>query len=151
QKGNFSLTLTGTPSENPGGSAATQPPAAPTTEPNTTAPTIIPTTGASVPATITLEKGLSVTLNWTTADDMNLEVRDPVSGAVNSRRASPPGGGRLKRNVRGVGATPSATNPSETVNWPGGNVPTGSYEIIIYYNQKCTSSAVVPPAESTAE
>lgn len=92
---------------------------------------------ATAPATVTLAQGMSVSLAWSSNDDMNLEVRDPVGGAVNFRTPSVPSGGRLSSNVNGGCTNTTGDNPTETISWPGGNVPGGSYEIIVYFNQAC--------------
>ncbi len=103
---------------------------------------------AAAPATVTLAEGMSITLNWIGSDDMSLEVRDPVGGSVNFRTLSVPSGGRFTNNGNSSCARTSA-NPSQTVNWPKGNVPGGSYEIIVYYNQVCQPGAA-PNTEATA-
>jgi hypothetical protein len=92
---------------------------------------------ATAPATVTLAQGMSISLTWSTNDDMNLEVRDPVGGAVNFRTPSVPSGGRLSSNVNGGCTNTTGDNPTETISWPGGDVPGGSYEIIVYFNQAC--------------
>ncbi len=42
-----------------------------------------------------------------------------------------------------------ADNPTETVSWPAGNVPSGSYEIIVYYTKPCGSAASAATAAPT--
>ncbi len=105
-------------------------------------------TTAAPPATVTLAEGMSITLNWIGGDDMSLEVRDPVGGAVNFRTTSVQSGGVFTNNGNTNCATANA-NPSQTINWPKGNVPGGSYEIIVYYNQVC-APAPAPTAAAAA-
>lgn len=107
--GNFTLTLQG--------SAAAAPTAAPTAGP------------------ITLNSGMSVSLNWQSTDDLDIEVRDPVGNAIFA--ANPrSGNASLVRDVNDAcqNTTPNAT---ETVSWTSGAVPSGSYEILVYYNEAC--------------
>jgi hypothetical protein len=101
---------------------------------------------------ISLPQGLTVTLNWNTADDMNLEVRDPIGGDVTFRNPTVPSGGRLINNVNADCGTATADNPTETISWPSGNVPAGSYEIIAYFIKTCqpTSSATAAPTAATS-
>ncbi len=111
-------------------------------------------TGTRTPVTtgtVTLTQGMSVALTWATNDDMNLEVRDPVGGAVNFRTPTVNSGGHLSNNVNGDCLTTTADNPTETASWPQGSVPGGSYEIIVYFNQACTATPVgTQPATAAA-
>jgi hypothetical protein len=91
-------------------------------------------------ASVTLAEGMTVALSWNSPDDFNLEVRDPVGGAVNFRTPAVPSGGRLSGNVNGNCQNVVSDAPSENVSWPKGDVPGGSYEIIIYYIQPCAAS-----------
>ncbi len=108
------------------------------------------TSPAASSAVVTLAQGMSIALNWNTPDDMNLEVRDPVGGAVNFRTPSVPSGGRLNNNVNADCANTVSDNPSETISWPAGNVPSGSYEMIVYYNQACTAAQPAAPAAAAS-
>lgn len=101
--------------------------------------------GGAVPTatpqtTVNLPQGLSFALTWASIDDMDLEVRDPVGGSVFFRTVSVESGGRLSANVNN-GCTNTVETPTETINWPQGNVPAGSYEILVYYNQACRQPA----------
>src|SRR5450432_1487769 len=108
------------------------------------------TASASSPSIVTLAQGMSVALSWNTPDDMNVEVRDPVGGAVNFRTPAPTSGGRLNNNVNANCTNTVSDNPTETVSWPAGNVPSGSYEMIVYYNQACAASPVAAPAAAAS-
>lgn len=107
--------------------------------------TVTPTAQIATPVAtqaplVSLTQGMSVSLSWTTIDDLNLEVRDPVGGAINFRSPSTTTGG-LSGNVNAACEAPTADNPTETVNFPSGDVAGGSYEIIVYYAQACAVPA----------
>lgn len=81
--------------------------------------------------------GLLFELSWNAAVDMNLEVRDPVGGTVHAFSPGSPSGGTLDADVNGSCELATADNPTETIAWETGEVPAGSYEIIIYYLDTC--------------
>jgi len=83
---------------------------------------------------------MSVALSWTTIDDLDLEVRDPVGNTVFFNNTAA-GGATLLANVNG-GCTNTVRNPTEIIRWAPGRVPAGSYEILVYYNRACRQ----PPA-----
>ncbi|NDJ84576.1 MAG: hypothetical protein GYB66_01695 [Chloroflexi bacterium] len=81
--------------------------------------------------------GIEISLQWFTAVDLNLEVRDPVGGTLYFDSLSVASGGSHNGNVNGLCEDATSDNPTESVSWPQGFVPAGSYEIIIYYEQAC--------------
>ena len=81
--------------------------------------------------------GITFELGWEAAVNMNIEVRDPVGGTVHAFSPGSPSGGTLAADVNANCASATATNPTETVAWPAGQVPAGSYEVIIYYIDGC--------------
>jgi uncharacterized protein YfaP (DUF2135 family) len=81
--------------------------------------------------------GIQVTLTWTTTDDFDLEVRDPVGGSLYWETPTVASGGSISPNVNQGCATPTADNPTETASWSPGGVPTGSYEVLVYFQQAC--------------
>ncbi len=88
--------------------------------------------------TATLENGgITFQLSWSAAVDLNMEVRDPVGGTVHRTSPGSPSGGSLDADANADCATATAESPTETITWPAGVVPAGSYEIIIYYTQPC--------------
>ncbi|NLX10180.1 MAG: hypothetical protein GXY36_11030 [Chloroflexi bacterium] len=87
--------------------------------------------------TVTIEDGLLFDLAWAEAVNLNLEVRDPVGGTVHAFNTSAPSGGTLDADVNGNCDAAISDNPTETIAWPAGDVPAGSYEIIIYYVDAC--------------
>ncbi len=88
--------------------------------------------------TATLENGgITFQLSWNAAVDLNLEVRDPVGGTVHRASPGSPSGGALDADANADCATATADAPTETISWPAGVVPAGSYEVIVYYTQPC--------------
>lgn len=90
--------------------------------------------------TVTLGSGgIVVELGWNAAVDLNLEVRDPVGGTAHRFRPGTPSGGVLDADINANCDAATATNPTETIAWPAGTVPAGSYEIITYYSSVCST------------
>ncbi len=83
------------------------------------------------------EGGLSFEVAWQAAVNFNLEVRDPVGGTVHAFNPGSPSGGTLDADINGNCAAATANSPTEKIGWPVGQVPAGSYEIIIYYRDAC--------------
>jgi hypothetical protein len=97
---------------------------------------------SAIPSNIQVD-GINITLNWASNDDFNVEVRDPQGGAVNFRTPEVPSGGALQSNINGGCEDTTADNPTETISWPTGIVPGGSYEVLVYFNQACTTPAQI--------
>ena len=90
--------------------------------------------------TVTLTNGgLLFELSWNAAVNLNLEVRDPVGGTVHAFSPGSPSGGTLDVDVNASCELATAASPTETIAWPQGEVPAGSYEIIVYYVDACDS------------
>jgi len=88
--------------------------------------------------TVTLGSGgIVFELSWNAAVDLNLEVRDPVGGTVQRFSPGAPSGGVLDADVNANCDAATANAPTETIAWPAGTVPAGSYEVIIYYTNAC--------------
>lgn len=88
--------------------------------------------------TVTLGNGgIVFELSWNAAVDLNLEVRDPVGGTVQRFSPGAPSGGVLDADVNANCDAATANTPTETIAWPAGTVPAGSYEIIVYYSNAC--------------
>lgn len=94
------------------------------------------------PGQLLTTNGLQVSLTWNSLANMDLEVRDPVGGSVFFSRPSVPSGGQFGVNVNSVCATRTADAPTEQALWPSGAVPTGSYELLVYYQplEDCATS-----------
>ncbi len=86
--------------------------------------------------------GMSIQLAWTTGDDLDLEVRDPVGGSLYWETPTVNSGGALSANAN-QGCTNTTTTPTETASWSSGGIPTGSYELLVYYQQACAGQAPV--------
>ena len=106
--------------------------------PETTAP---PTAGQSTQLLTT--SGMQVVLSWNTTDDLDLEVRDPVGGSLYWETPTVNSGGSLSANAN-QGCTATTSTPSETASWTPGGIPTGSYEVLVYFQAACAEPAPVP-------
>ncbi|MCY3779804.1 MAG: PPC domain-containing protein [Chloroflexi bacterium] len=93
---------------------------------------------------ILLGAGIEVRLTWTGAADLDLEVRDPVGQTLFWNSRSTENGGSFGFDANGLCDIISA-DPLETATWQPGFLPTGSYEVIVYYEQACDAlTASVP-------
>jgi uncharacterized protein YfaP (DUF2135 family) len=114
----------------------------------TTEPTVVPeatTAGepaatAVPPSQLVTTTGLQVELAWNSIDDLDLEVRDPVGGSLYWRTPTVDSGGTLSANAN-QGCIAPTSPAQETASWPSGGIPTGSYEVLVYYQQSCTDDA----------
>jgi len=98
-----------------------------------------------VPGQFETETGIQVSLLWNATVDMNLEVRDPVGGTVFwDSPTSLSGAEFVTANANGACETFTADAPTEAAEWAPGNIPAGSYEILVFYNQDCESNGAVP-------
>jgi hypothetical protein len=102
--------------------------------------TVVPTPEATAnieafqpPGSLLTATGLQVKLTWNTVANLDLEVRDPVGGALFFRTPTVLSGGRLSGNVNSVCDRRTDQSPTEEGTWPAGAVPTGSYEVLVYY------------------
>ncbi len=77
--------------------------------------------------------GLQIELAWNSTANLDLEVRDPVGGSLFWDRPGVTSGGSFGVNVNAACETVTADNPTERVSWPSGVIPTGSYELLVYY------------------
>lgn len=99
---------------------------------------------AEIPDQLLLGAGIEVTLSWTGAADLNLEVRDPTGQTLYWNSRSTDNGGGFGFDANGL-CTVISESPQETATWQPGFLPTGSYEIIVYYEQACDPlTATVP-------
>ncbi|MCY4526309.1 MAG: PPC domain-containing protein, partial [Anaerolineaceae bacterium] len=89
-------------------------------------------TPAFAPGEVLAISGLQFQLQWESLANLDLEIRDPVGGSVYFSRPVAPSGGVFGENVNSVCEIRSGALPTEVVNWPGGSLPTGSYEILVY-------------------
>ncbi len=99
---------------------------------------------APVPDQILLGAGIEARLTWTGAADLDLEVRDPLGQTLFWNSRSTENGGSFGFDANGL-CDVISQNPEETATWQPGFLPTGSYEIIVYYEQACDAlTATVP-------
>ncbi|MCA9911810.1 MAG: pre-peptidase C-terminal domain-containing protein, partial [Anaerolineae bacterium] len=106
--------------------------------PATTAPETTQQVVATLqpPTDILLNSGMEVRLSWNAAVDLNLEVRDPLGNTLYFDSRTSATGGEFGFDVNGL-CEVLTENPVETATWPAGFLPTGSYEILVFYRQDC--------------
>jgi hypothetical protein len=92
-------------------------------------------TGATFtdPVDLLTSTGIQVSLQWGSTANLDLEVRDPVGGSLRFATPTVTSGGTFGTNVNSVCNALSDNSPTEQATWPAGVVPTGSYEILVYY------------------
>jgi len=106
------------------------------------------------PGELLTATGLQVRLTWDSQANMDLEVRDPVGGSLYFDTPTVASGGQFGVNANSVCANRVAENAIEQVTWPAGVVPTGSYELLVYYQplQDCpTTDSVTFTIEATVD
>lgn len=91
---------------------------------------------------ILLANGIDVRLVWSAPVDLNLEVRDPLGNTLYFDRRTSPIGGNFGFDANGFCQIISA-NPVENATWTPGFLPTGSYEILVFYRQACQTPEAV--------
>jgi len=127
-----------------------------TTPEQTLQPTLGPTTAAATPPAtaqagpveiiqpglLLTTSGLQISLTWNSTANLDLEIRDPVGGSLFWNTPSVASGGTFGPNVNGLCDAATASGPTEDASWGPGAIPTGSYEILVYYQQltDCPSS-----------
>lgn len=135
--GNFTITL----------AADTTAPAA-TAEPTTEAATPEVTT-PSTPQPFSVGQyltnlGIQVSLSWGNTSDLNLQIRDPSGQTLFFDSRATNNGGSFGFDVNGLCEIKTADNPTETATYAPGAVPTGSYEILVFYRQDCDNVGATP-------
>jgi uncharacterized protein YfaP (DUF2135 family) len=88
------------------------------------------------PGQLLTATGMQVRLGWNTNANLDLEVRDPVGGSLFWERPQVNSGGVFGVNANTDCANLNTTSPFEEASWPTGVIPTGSYELIVYYQQQ---------------
>lgn len=127
--------------------ATAAPTEAPTAAPTaiveaTPAPAVDTAGSAPVSQQVITATGLQVVLSWDTSDDLDLEVRDPIGGSLYWRTPTVTSGGTLSPNVN-QGCVATVAQGNETASWSSGGIPTGSYEVLVYFQQSCNNNAPV--------
>ena len=108
------------------------------------------TDGAAPPASpaepqlILLGAGIDVRLTWNGAADLNLEVRDPTGQALHWNSRTTTNGGVFGFDANGLCQVISGA-PEESAIWQPGFLSTGSYEVIVYYEQACDTLTGTAP------
>jgi hypothetical protein len=101
--------------------------------------------GAQVPTFANVPAGsVEVSLQWTTAADIQLLVRDPQGDSVYDDKPTIPSGGTLAANGNNNCQASNGTSPLSYIYWPEGRLPTaGSYEIEVLYQNNCNDTSPV--------
>ncbi len=90
------------------------------------------------PSEVLLNSGLQVRLSWAGTSDLNLQVRDPRGETLFWDSRTTTNGGTFGFDANGFCEPNAITpNPTETASWAPGFLPTGSYEVLVYYRQAC--------------
>lgn len=90
------------------------------------------------PGQLLTTSGVQFSLTWDTTADLDLEVRDPLGGSIYWTRPSADSGGTLlSGNVNQGCEVTTANSPTETVSWRSGAIPTGSYEMLVFFQEGC--------------
>jgi hypothetical protein len=93
----------------------------------------VPPATFTEPGELLTATGIQIGLQWSSTANLDLEVRDPVGGSLRFATPTVTSGGVFGVNVNSVCNALSADSPTEEASWPAGVVPTGSYEILVYY------------------
>ncbi|MBN2469911.1 MAG: PPC domain-containing protein [Anaerolineae bacterium] len=91
------------------------------------------------PTLVTLNSGIQVAVSWDSTADLDLEVRDPYGNSIFWDNPTAENA-VFDRNVNASCVDPTAESPTEQINWAPGAVPSGSYEVIVYYMQGCDNN-----------
>ncbi|MCI0712163.1 MAG: PPC domain-containing protein [Chloroflexi bacterium] len=83
---------------------------------------------------------IDVELVWDAGVDLDLEVRDPVGGALFWENPEVVSGGEHGGNVNQNCEDVVTEEPTETITWTSQEVPVGSYELLIYHINACGTS-----------
>lgn len=94
---------------------------------------------AEVPGQLLLAAGIEVSLSWTGAADLNLQVRAPSGETLYWDSRTTINGGEFGFDANGLCQVISPS-PAETANWQPGFLSTGSYEVLVFYREACDSS-----------
>ncbi len=104
----------------------------------------IPAAAEPVPDQILIAGGIEVSLDWTGAADMNLQVRDPSGETLYWDSRITGNGGIFGFDANGLCEVISES-PVETATWQPGFLPTGSYEILVFYREACDAGVLSVP------
>lgn len=139
-----------------GGSSTEQPVIEATTAPDDTSATAeTPTEAAATPEPVVTQApanieytvgsvltsaGINVSLTWASTADLNLELRDPTGQRLFFDSTTNTNGGRFGFDVNGLCANLTADAPTESATYSAGAIPTGYYEILVYYREDCENN-----------
>lgn len=96
-------------------------------------------TGVDDSGQLLLAAGIEVSLNWIGAADLNLQVRDPSGETLYWDSRTTDNGGEFGFDANGLCQVISPS-PVETATWQPGFLPSGSYEVLVFYREACDSA-----------
>lgn len=96
-------------------------------------------TSIGTPTLVTLNAGIQVSVNWNSTADLDLEVRDPYGNSIYWDNPTAENA-VFDQNVNANCVATTAEDPTELITWNPGAVPSGSYEVIVYYVQGCDNN-----------
>lgn len=92
---------------------------------------------------VNMLNGMQVTLTWNTQDDLNLQVREPTGESLFWDSRTTTSGGSFGLDVNGLCEVLAEPPAVETASWSPGSHAIGSYEILVYYRQSCSTAQPV--------
>lgn len=103
------------------------------------------TTETQVPTFADVPRGsVEVSLQWSTAADIQLLVRDPQGASVYDGKPTIPSGGTEAAKGNDSCQASTGSSPYSYIYWPEGRLPTaGSYEIEVLYQSNCNDTTPV--------
>ncbi|MBL8153866.1 MAG: PPC domain-containing protein [Anaerolineae bacterium] len=104
--------------------------------------TIDSATGYQPSGQLLTATGMQIRLTWNSTANLDLEVRDPIGGSLFFNTPTVASGGQFGVNANSVCNQVTANSPTEEASWVAGAIPTGSYEILVYYQplQDCPTA-----------
>ena len=139
--GEYQIALTGLADDS--ADTATDPTPLPTIQASPEQPPAQRITSFNPPQDILIGNGIEVRLQWDAEVDLNLEVRDPYGNSLFFNNRETAIGGNLSFDANGLCEVIS-TDPVETATWGPNFLPTGSYEVLIYYREACGEATPQP-------
>lgn len=106
---------------------------------------VSPSVEFTPPGELLTATGMQISLTWNSEANMDLEVRDPIGGSLYFDTPTVASGGQFGVNANSVCDNRVSENANEQATWPAGVVPTGSYELLVYYQplQDCPTGEPV--------
>ncbi len=108
--------------------------------PPTPTPQPTPLTSRPTPGT----GDVQVTLSWSSRNDLDLHVTDPMGEEIFYRHNASASKGVLDIDSNAGCSSNVSDQPIENIYWPFGVAPDGTYKITVVYYQNCTADVSTP-------